>query len=380
MKKSSNVCFITIVLMTIFMLLNMFIFNIKSIYVFQGVLLLASLLLFFLSGYEKNNYRNKKDIFYNIVIILIIYFIVTYILGIFTGFLKNSYSLKFISIIKNVIPYLILIIIRELFRYLYFCKNYKSKVLYSIGLIFFVLLDINLSLGMYGINNTSSIVKTICFVLFPSISRNILLNFLTVKSGYENSIFYSCIMELNKFILPFFPDFGDYINIILDTLLPVYIINYINDKLNFKNERKIVSSRYRNKNLVVYSIITFIMLIIVMLTSGYFKYYAVTIGSSSMTPTIKVGDVVIVKKLKKNELDRIKKGDILVYRHDGKLIVHRLVEIRKLNSQDYYITKGDNNLTNDSYTVSKDDIVGVKILKIPYIGIPTVELNEKIDS
>ena len=62
MKKSSNVCFITIVLMTIFMLLNMFIFSIKSIYIFQGVLLLASLLLFFLSGYEKNNYRNKKDI------------------------------------------------------------------------------------------------------------------------------------------------------------------------------------------------------------------------------------------------------------------------------------------------------------------------------
>ena len=202
MKKSSNVCFITIVLMTIFMLLNMFIFSIKSIYIFQGVLLLASLLLFFLSGYKKNNYRNKKDIFYNILIILMIYFLVTYVLGIFTGFLKNSYSLKFINIIKNVIPYLILIVIRELFRYLYFCKNYNSKILYSLGLIFFVLLDINLSLGLYGISNTGSIIKTICFVLFPSVSKNVLLNFLTVKSGYENAIFYSCVMELNTFILP----------------------------------------------------------------------------------------------------------------------------------------------------------------------------------
>lgn len=380
MKKSSNVCFITIVLMTIFMLLNMFIFSIKSIYIFQGVLLLASLLLFFLSGYEKNNYRNKKDIFYNILIILMIYFLVTYVLGIFTGFLKNSYSLKFINIIKNVIPYLILILIRELFRYLYFCKNYNSKILYSLGLIFFVLLDINLSLGLYGISNTGSIIKTICFVLFPSVSKNVLLNFLTVKSGCENAIFYSCVMELNTFILPFFPNFGDYINIILNTLLPIYIVNNLNDKLNFKDERKIVSSRYKSKKLILYSIITFFMLVIVMLTSGYFKYYAVTIGSSSMTPNIKVGDVVIVKKLKKNELEKIKKGDILVYKHDGKLIVHRLVEIKTLNKTKYYITKGDNNIVNDSYVVTKDDIIGVKFIKIPYIGMPTVELNQRIEN
>ena len=116
-----------------------------------------------------------------------------------------------------------------------------------------------------------------------------------------------------------------------------------------------------------------------MLTSGYFKYYAVTIGSSSMKPSIKVGDVIIVKKLKKNELDSIKVGDILVYKHDERLIVHRLVEIKTLNKTKYYITKGDNNLTNDSYVVSKDEIVGIKFLKIPYIGIPTVQLNEKID-
>ena len=379
MKKSSNVCFITMALMIILMMLNMFIFNIKSIYVFQGLLLLASLLLFFLSGYEKNKHRNKKDVFYNIAIILMVYFIIIYIFGIFTGFLKNSYSLKIVNVLKNVIPYLILIIIREFFRYMYFSKNYGSKISYILGLIFFVLLDINMSLGVYGLSKASSIIKTICFVFFPSVSKNVLLNFLTIKVGYENAMFYSIVMELNVFLLPIIPNFGDYINIILNTLLPIYIFNYINDKLNFNNERKIQSSRYKNKNLIIYSIITFTMLVIVMLTSGYFKYYAVTIGSSSMKPSIKVGDVIIVKKLKKNELDSIKVGDILVYKHDERLIVHRLVEIKTLNKTKYYITKGDNNLTNDSYVVSKDEIVGIKFLKIPYIGIPTVQLNEKID-
>ena len=216
MKKSSNICFITIVLLIVFLILNMFLFNIKNTYIFSGILLLSSLLLFFLSGYSKNNYRNKKDVFLNILIVLIIYFIITYILGIFTGFLRNPYSLKLLSIVRNMFPILTLILIREFFRYLYYSKNLDSKILYILGLIFFVLLDINLNLSMYGINTFKGIIKTTCFVLFPSITKNVLLNFLTSKTGYENAMFYSMVMELKAFILPIFPDFGDYINIILN--------------------------------------------------------------------------------------------------------------------------------------------------------------------
>ena len=124
MKKSSNICFITIVLLIVFLILNMFLFNIKNTYIFSGILLLSSLLLFFLSGYSKNNYRNKKDVFLNILIVLIIYFIITYILGIFTGFLRNPYSLKLLSIVRNMFPILTLILIREFFRYLYYSKNF----------------------------------------------------------------------------------------------------------------------------------------------------------------------------------------------------------------------------------------------------------------
>ena len=138
MKKSSNICFITIVLLIVFLILNMFLFNIKNTYIFSGILLLSSLLLFFLSWYIKNNYRNKKDVFLNILIVLIIYFIITYILGIFTGFLRNPYSLKLLSIVRNMFPILTLILIREFFRYLYYSKNLDSKILYILGLIFFV--------------------------------------------------------------------------------------------------------------------------------------------------------------------------------------------------------------------------------------------------
>lgn len=380
MKKSSNICFITIVLLIVFLILNMFLFNIKNTYIFSGILLLSSLLLFFLSGYSKNNYRNKKDVFLNILIVLIIYFIITYILGIFTGFLRNPYSLKLLSIVRNMFPILTLILIREFFRYLYYSKNLDSKILYILGLIFFVLLDINLNLSMYGINTFKGIIKTTCFVLFPSITKNVLLNFLTSKTGYENAMFYSMVMELKAFILPIFPDFGDYINIILNTIFPAFLMSTIEGNFNLNESRRIKDSRYRNNNLIIYSIITFIMLIVVMLTSGFFRYYAITVGSGSMSPYIKRGDVVIVKKLKQKEFKNIKIGDVLIYKHDNIIVIHRLVEMKKLNNETYYITKGDHNISKDSYLIKMEDIVGIKVFRIPFIGLPTVQLNEKLSS
>ena len=171
----------------------------------------------------------------------------------------------------------------------------------------------------------------ICLVFFPSIAKNIFLSYLTVKVGYENAIIYSMIMELKQFLLPIFPDFGEYINTIIEVCFPLYLTYNVSEKFKFNEKRRISSSRYRQHNLIFYVIVTIMLLIIVMLTSGYFKYYALTIGSGSMMPTINKGDVVIVKTLKQNELKEIKKNDVLVYNHDRKIIVHRIIEIKLFN-------------------------------------------------
>ena len=379
MRKNGLFLSLEMIILIMFLFLNSFVFKIKNTYVFFGILVFLSLITYFIVGYEKQTQRNKKDVFLNIVSYLLIYFLVTYIFGLATGFVRTAYSLSVNNILKNIFPYLVIILVREFFRYLYFCKAKESKLLIFFGMLFFILLDVNLNIHLYNISKLEGLIKMVSIVIFPSISKNILLSYLTVKSGYKNTIFYSCVMELNKFFLPIFPDFGEYIMTLINVLFPLGVLYGIIDKFKFNEKRRITSSRYHSKNLLFYSIITFILLIIIMLTSGYFKYYALTIGSGSMEKTISKGDVVIVRKLKQNELNKLRvKKHILVYNHGGQIIVHRLVEIKEIGKKTFYITKGDNNLTKDSYNVEPKDVIGIVSFKIKYIGYPTVSLNERL--
>ena len=84
------------------------------------------------------------------------------------------------------------------------------------------------------------------------------------------------------------------------------------------------------------------------------------------------GDAVIVLDTKE-----IKLYDIIEYKLDKIRVVHRVVSIEKYNNGEIlYITKGDNNNVVDKEKVTEDQIVGKVLFKIPYIGYPSVWLND----
>ena len=176
MKKASYISFFEMIVLILFFVLNIFIFGITNIYVFVGILAAFTIFSFFMLGYEKNFYRNKKDIMFTLLICIFVYFLLTYIFGLITGFVKNGYSLKFVNIIKNIFPYILLILTREIFRYIYFNKAKNSKILMVVGITMFVLIDINLKLHVYDISKTLGLTKKICLVFFPSVAKNIFLS------------------------------------------------------------------------------------------------------------------------------------------------------------------------------------------------------------
>ena len=59
--------------------------------------------------------------------------------------------------------------------------------------------------------------------------------------------------------------------------------------------------------------------------SGYFKYYVIAVASGSMNPNIKVGDIVVVDQ----RFDEININDVIAYKKDQVIIVHRVV--KKIN-------------------------------------------------
>ena len=379
MKKGFNKILILEIILLIFLLFNSFVFKIANMYVISGIMLPFLILMIVLNGFEKDNYRYKKDVLLNIIIFLLMYYFITYFLGLFSGLVKSSYSLSFINIIKNTFPVIALILITELMRYVLFNKTKRNLPCLIIGCLLFVMVDVNTMVHIYDVKTALGITKMICLVVFPSITKNIFLTYLTMKVGYKNGIIYRLITELSTYLLPIFPDFGEYINVLLKTVLPIAIMARLNNMFNYYSVRKIKDSRYNNRKLVLYSFITFALLTIVLLTSGLFTYQALTIGSGSMSPAIEKGDVIVLKSMKNEEARKIKKGDVLVYNHDNKIIVHRVMKKSNNGETISFKTKGDYNNAKDSWTVKQEDVIGIVKFRIRWIGMPTVALNELLN-
>lgn len=88
----------------------------------------------------------------------------------------------------------------------------------------------------------------------------------------------------------------------------------------------------------------------------------VTVISGSMEPEISVGDYVIIKKAKK---ENIRKGTIITFEQNSVLVTHR---VESIVSDGVYSTKGDANNTVDSELVKFENILGTSILIIPKLG------------
>lgn len=88
--------------------------------------------------------------------------------------------------------------------------------------------------------------------------------------------------------------------------------------------------------------------------------------SGSMEPKIKVGDIIIAKKV---DPLIIKEGDIVTYKmNNNTFVTHRVVEVFNNNNNPYFKTKGDANNIEDSDLVAGEDLVGRLFLKIPQLG------------
>lgn len=98
-----------------------------------------------------------------------------------------------------------------------------------------------------------------------------------------------------------------------------------------------------------------------------------TIASPSMTPLIKVYDVII--NIKTESPDDIKIGDIITFQSTSSItkdmtITHRVVGINYNNeTNEYeYTTKGDNNISPDSAPALYSNVIGIAKIKLPQLG------------
>lgn len=374
MKLSTIKLFIVELVLISFLLLNFFVINITNLYIISIFLLLPMTFVILFLGFEKNRQRFRKDIILSVIAYTFLFQLVLYLLGLFVGFLRNGYSLTFMGIIKNTIPILIIIFVSEILRYCINIKGQKNIGILIGSVIIFVLLDITLQTTFKSLNGVQSITELINLIALPSISKNVLLTYFSYEFGYQSTICYRFIMEIPVFFIPIIPNLNNYLNAIFYFFFPL-LFAFVTYKKITKYNYEEELPRGRKKNVVGFVVALVILFIVVFLTSGIGPAYALVIGSGSMKDTINVGDVVIVKKVKQEKMATIEESNVLVYKHDNKVIAHRIVEIKEDNDKLFFQTKGDNNEEKDLWTVDQTDVIGIVKYKIPYIGYPTVWLN-----
>ena len=98
---------------------------------------------------------------------------------------------------------------------------------------------------------------------------------------------------------------------------------------------------------------------------SFFGWKPFIVLSGSMETQISAGDVVVVKE---TDTQSLKKGDIIAFKEDNVVITHRIDDITEENGEKRYITKGDNNNTQDVGYVLPEQVEGVFQFKIARLG------------
>lgn len=89
------------------------------------------------------------------------------------------------------------------------------------------------------------------------------------------------------------------------------------------------------------------------------------VSSGSMTPTLNVGDIVLVRPV---DLEGVSNGDIIAFSNGLNVIIHRVVGVD--SSGECLVTRGDANSDNDPLWACRGTIIGKAVFKIPYLGYP----------
>lgn len=348
-------------------------------YIVIGLLSVYLIAELFMDGYRR---PNKRDFGSACLIIFLGCFLTMSLFYMFGTFDKFNRNLMFIpyKYIKTSLwlTTFITVILTEFVRYISMLGpkgRKKTTVLITILLyIIFVLIDINLAHKSINLHSFSSVYDFFAITLCASLTKNAFLMWITHKYGYVPCFIYVLIIDLYVYFLPVVPKINQLLQACMFMLLP-FILYTIIDGL--RKERDIPTAKgvlKRKLDRLETIVLLVVFAILAGLVSREFKYSMIAVGSESMTGTVDKGDAIIYKKYNGEILHE---GDIIVFKMEGRLIVHRINK-RLFYGEDYaFITKGDANDSADNWIVESNMIVGVVVQKVKYIAWPSVWINEK---
>ena len=357
------------IILLLFLLLTLFESNIIPKIVLAIVLLIYMVISAFLLKKRKIISIYNKQVTILLVIFGFIYLAVFYLSGLYFGFYESVIKFSLRSLINYIVPTAVIIISSEVIRYVFISQQEKfSKI---VTMVMMVLIDLIVYAGIYNFTSVDDLIMMLGFVLFASISCNLLYNYITVRFGYKGIMFYRLITVLYVYFIPIIPNVYVFFRSFFRMLYPYFIylvLEYTYSKTNFA-----IPYKDKRKRVVSNALLLLVASSIIMLVSCKFRYGVLVIGSDSMTKEIDKGDVLFFERYDKQQIES---GDVIVFKKGEMLIIHRVVDVKKVNNERRYFTKGDaNKMLDDGYVTDKE-ISGVSLFRVKYLGYPTIWIHD----
>lgn len=375
MKKDKLKLYFTEILLFSCFLITIIVSN-KMTYTTSAIILTVSMLIV-KSLLKKKNTKSlyQKQVFYLMFGFAIIYLALFFFIGILKNdFLRQPVTFEFKTLYRFIIPISISIITSEIMRSILLyqegtirIKNFQGDISKILTFVNMVLIDVLIYIGVYDLTSYEQFSAALGIVIFASISCNLFYNYTSKRYGMFGIIVYRMITILYTYIIPITPNIHIYLKSFFRTVYPYFL--YLILEKTFSKTDFVVSYTTRRRNFIEITAIVITMTFITMLVSCEFKYGLLVVGSKSMTGTINMGDAIIFEQYKKQP---IRNGQIIIFKSDGLQYVHRVIDIKDINGEIRYYTKGDANEKEDKGYITKKDIVGLTKLRIVGIGWPSL--------
>ena len=312
------------------------------------------------------NKKYEKDIIFYILIATIIYFMLYFFVGFIDSFALNPYNRSISGFILNIWTFVSVIISKEYLRY-YLINNCDKKKVYFLGILIslmFAFSELNKLNFIENFNDINSFVKFFIGYFAPEMFISLFLTYIAYYSSYKVTLIYRIIPLVLTLILPLLPNINWMLLALVQSIVPFFSYLFINNQILKLANEKGTLNEYKF-GFKFWGVSVAFLIIMVAFGTGLLPYYPVVIATGSMEPKINVGDIVIIKK---KSYDDVSVDDVIEYKVSNYTVIHRVIEKREKN----LITKGDNNNSIDPKPINKDQVNGIVVFRLPYIGYPTL--------
>lgn len=345
------------------------------LYVFQplGAAAIAGLAFYYIGG-AKDRVRRQSDKALMVGSVFVVWFVLYFVSGLATTYVRNTLVATPTAIMLNLFGIGLTAFAIEYVRHKTILLAGRRNVVWF-GIVIALLLAVQqMNFSSLLLTQTpEDLLKVAVSDIVPIIVSSLLLTYLAISSGLPAMLVYKLGVVAVTILLPIIPKYDWYLTGISSVLLAVAIYLVIDRSQQGKQAEH---RRHYTHIRRAYDAMSMTILIgLVLLMTGFFKYKPMVILSDSMMPLYGRGSMIIVNAID-SPLD-VQVGDVIQFRGADKVITHRVASIEQADDGSggrVFITKGDNNPSRDP-PVPEKEVMGIVKAQIPYIGYPTVWLR-----